>query len=34
VEEMPDPKTKLRLVQRAGSRFSGDGLPHGLGRKE
>jgi hypothetical protein len=34
VEEMPDPKTKLRLVQRAGSRFSGGGLPHGLGRKE
>lgn len=34
VEELPDPKTKLRLVQRAGSRFAGGGLPHGLGRKE
>jgi hypothetical protein len=34
VEELPDPMTKLRLVQRAGSRFAGGRLPHGLGRKE
>jgi hypothetical protein len=33
VEELPDPKTKLRLVQRASNRFAG-GVPRGLGRKE
>ena len=33
VEELPDPKTKLRFVSRAAGRFAG-GLPRGLGRKE